>query len=203
MESKIERSGAARQRELNPHRALLDSLMRELFQTERSAELHASKEAQRFGDAPPARALRAVAQHAISVNAELPRLAEARDLPVSRFGRSLGAAFSLGRRWFADPAMEAERSYRATLLGMRHGVDLVRLIRATADAGGDSDLVAWCIEWLAVREPLVEEVCHQLEWFGWHPEPATRHRSRIREMVRRMVARGRSASPELTGARRA
>ena len=185
-----DRPDAQRRRELNPHRTLLESLFHELFQTERSAEIHSPKEAERLGDTAPARALRAVAHHATSVSSELPNLAASRGLPVSKVGSAIGDAFSMTRRLFTDPVMESERSYRATLLGMRHGLDLVRLIRATADAGGDSDLVAWCTEWLSIREPLVEEVCSQLEWFGWHPEPATKHPAGVKGFFKRMLAGG-------------
>lgn len=183
-----DRPDAARPRGLDPHRALLASLFDELFQTERSAEIHPPKEAERLGDTPPAHALRAVAHHAIPVNAELPNLAASRGLPVSKAGSAIGDAFSTTRRMLTDPAWEAERSYRATLLGMRHGLDVVKLIRATADAAGDPDLVAWCTEWLAVREPLVEEVGRQLDWFGSHPEPATRHPAGVKGLLRRIFA---------------
>jgi hypothetical protein len=191
-----------RRRELNPHRALLESLFVELFQTERSAEVHLQKEAERLGDTPPASALRAIAQHAISVNAELPQVAGARDLSTTRLGTAIGDFFSLARRTFTDPVMESERSYRASLLGARHGVDLVKLVRATADAGGDAELVAWCTEWLSVREPLVEAACAQLEWFGWHPEPATRHVGGVAGFFRRLVG-GHPMSELSTGGTRA
>ncbi|UJR83483.1 hypothetical protein [Sandaracinus amylolyticus] len=179
-----------RARELNPHRALLTSLFHELFQTERSAEVHPPAEAARLGNSAPARALRAVSSHAASVRPELPELARRRGLPASKTGTTIGESFSQMRRHLADGSMESERSYRATLLGMRHGVDLVKLIRSAAEAADDRDLVAWCTEWLSVREPLVEEACAQLAWFGWHPESAIQHTGKVRGLLDRLLGRG-------------
>ncbi|AKF03997.1 hypothetical protein [Sandaracinus amylolyticus] len=190
-----------RARELNPHRALLTSLFHELFQTERSAEIHPPLEAARLGNSAPARALRAVSSHAASVRPELPELARRRGLPVSRTGKRIGDSFSWVRRHFTDGVMESERSYRATLLGIRHGVDLVKLIRSAAEAADDRDLVSWCTEWLSVREPLVEEVCAQLAWFGWHPESAIQHTGKVRGLLDRLLGRadrdGSRSSPAL------
>lgn len=180
----------ARRRVPNPHRELLESLFVELFQSERSAEVHPPVEAVPLGDAAPARALRAVSQHALSTREELMEHARRRGLPHSRGGRRIGDAFSWGRRLFTDPNMELERSYRATLLGMRHGLDLVKLLRAAAESSDDAELAAWCTEFLAVREPLVEEVCSQLAWFGWHPERALQHRGRARGLLDRLLGRG-------------
>lgn len=185
-----------RKRVPNPHRELLESLFVELFQSERSAEIHPPVEAVPLGDSAPARALRAVSQHAVSTREELMEHARRRDLLHSRSGRRIGDAFSWSRRLFSDPNMEVERSYRATLLGMRHGLDLVKLLRAAAESADDTELAAWCTEFLAVREPLVEEVCSQLAWFGWHPERAIQHRGRIRGFFDRLFGRGeRAATP--------
>ena len=197
MATKIERKEASRRRELNPHRVLLESLLTELFQSERSAEIHPPKEASRLGDSAPARALRAVSQHARSVRAELRELARERDLSATDGGSRIGDLFSWARRTLSDPLMEEERSYRATLLGMRHGLDLVKLVRATAESADDGELAAWCTEWLSVREPLVEEVCSQLAWFGWHPERALQHPAGIGSWLSRLLGGGRSTRPTL------
>jgi hypothetical protein len=176
-------AGAKRSRELNPHRALLEALFHELAQTERSAEIHPPREADRLGDVPPARPLRALAEHAKQVRSQVAELAHAREVRGTKIGSAVGDLFSIVRRAITDPMMDAERSYRATLLGMRHGVDLVKLMRVTADAGGDAELVLFCDEWLSVREPLVEDVCEQLEWFGWHPERATRQSTGLSDLI--------------------
>jgi hypothetical protein len=147
---------------------LLPSLMTELFQTERSAYRHPIREAKRLGDVPPAIALRAVAAHANEVLDELPKLARARGLAVAGVGTIVGETFSDVRHFFADRLIDRERSYRGTLLGMRHGIDLVRLIGAAAEDEGDTELASWCERWLAIREKLVIGVERELEWFGRH-----------------------------------
>jgi hypothetical protein len=147
--------------------------MRELFQTEESAVSHPRVEAQRLGESsPPARAMLAVAAHAKEVLAELPRLARDHDLPVSTGGLAVGKAFSIVRDSFADLLLNAEKSYRGTILGMRHGVDLVELMRYLAQEEGDLEIEAWCSEWLARRRPLVEATARELSWFAANPDRA-------------------------------
>lgn len=153
---------------------LLPSLVTELFQTERSAYRHPIREATRLGDVPPAIALRAVAAHANEVLDELPRLARARGIAVAGVGAMIGETFSDVRHFFADRLVDRERSYRGTLLGMRHGIDLVRLLRAAAEDEADAELVTWCERWLRVRERLVAGVERELDWFGHHQTFAAR-----------------------------
>jgi len=152
--------------------AWLSSLVRELFQTEQSAKDHPVREAERLGSVPPAEALRAVSAHARRALAELPALVSRHHLPVSNGGRRVGAAFSVVRDHFADLLLSAERSYRGTLLGMRHGVDLVLLIQSVAREQGDPALATWCGNWLERRRPLVEAVARELSWFAANPSCA-------------------------------
>lgn len=158
---------------------LLAGLFRELFQTEHSAKVHPRREARHLGDTPPAAALRAVSEHAAVILGQLPPLAAANQLPVSRAGLSLGALFSLVRETVADRLVESERSYRGTLLGMRHGVDLVKMIRMVADHNGLVEIAGFCTRWLEQREPLVAKVEQQLSWFAHHPDAASHANSRI------------------------
>jgi hypothetical protein len=83
------------------------------------------------------------------------------------------------RRAVFDRMMSREKSYRATLLGMHHGVDCALLTRAAAGVCGRADITSFLTEWLDERRPLVEDCTHQLAWFATHPE----------------IARGRGASP--------
>jgi hypothetical protein len=154
------------------HHELLATLVRELFQSERSADRHPAREAERFGDSAPARALRAVSSHARQVLAELPAVVESARLPDSTAGRTVGEIFSLVRDNVADFLVDAERSYRGTLLGMRHGVDLVRMIQRVADASGQVEIGGFCTRWLAEREPLVHDVEAAMAWFAQHPGEA-------------------------------
>lgn len=157
----------------DPRHAWLSLLIHELFQTEQSAYDHPRVEADRLGDAPPAEILRAVAEHAKLALAELPPLVKRHDLPDSIGGKAVGAAFSTVRDYLADVMLSAEKSYRATLLGMRHGVDLVELIATVAREDGDEELATWCGRWLGHRRPLVEAAARELAWFASHPEHAT------------------------------
>lgn len=152
---------------------LLVSLTHELFQTEHSAEVHPRREAERLGDIPPAEALRAVSAHAHEVLQELPALAKKHGLPDSFAGQAIGEFFSDMRQLLADRLIEPERSYRGTLLGIRHGVDLVALMRQVARARGNGELAEWCATWLARRQPLVDAVAAQLAWFAQFPDQAT------------------------------
>ena len=154
------------------NRRLIHTLFAELFQTERSAELHSQREAQRFACEPPAEALRAVSIHARSALAEIRTLAAAREMSDTRAGAWVGSFFSMVRETVADRLLDRERSYRGTLLGMRHGQDVMRLLELTAEAAGDMALVSYCERWLEVRAPLVDRVATQLSWFARNPERA-------------------------------
>lgn len=175
--------------DLSPsQRTLLNNLTRELFQTETSAVRHSTREANRLGDAPPALALRAVAAHAETILAELPSLAKRNGMIVSKGGAMTGELFSQVRDKVADMLIDSERSYRGTLLGMRHGVDVVRLLEQFAAETGKIDLAQFCAAWLSSRQVLVEKVADELSWFAKNADEAVkmgrplllRHRARER-----------------------
>jgi hypothetical protein len=151
---------------------LLRNLSHELWQTEVSASQHCRREAERLGDAPPARALCRAAQHADQVLEELPALTQGRPLATSSVGGAIGKLFSEVRDTIADKLLTSERSYRGTLLGLRHGIDLVILLRESAQRAGDEKLTAFLDRWLEQRQTLVSEVAAQLAWFADAPERA-------------------------------
>lgn len=151
---------------------LLETLFHELFQAEQSAKVHTLREADRLGEVPPAAALRAVSAHASRIMEELPALAQKCDLPISYLGKTAGFMLSMMRQWVLDHVVEPERSYRVTLLGMRHGVDLVTLISQLAQAGNHRELAQWCSRWLSERAPLVEAAAVELAWFAQSPQEA-------------------------------
>jgi hypothetical protein len=165
-----------------PDDGLLGRLFVEFFQTEESALEHPRIEGERLGESPPARAMRAVSAHAARVRPELRRLAAAEGLSTRSFGKWIGEAFSIARRLAVDRTLDREKSYRSTLLGMYHGVDLVRLLRAAARAQGRQRVASFCEEWLGERAPLIEAASLQLDWFGEHPRIAVqRSTSRLRD----------------------
>ena len=155
-----------------PVQELLHTLFTELFQTERSADVHSTREADRLGGAPPALALRLVAAHAQGAMGEIVELAEARGFADTRAGVGVGSMFSQFRDGLADHLISRERSYRVTLLGMRHGMDVVRSVRFVAEAAGDTGLSTFCQTWLEHRAPLVDRVAAELAWFARNPESA-------------------------------
>ena len=150
----------------------LISLTRELFQTEISASRHCRREARRLTGTGPGYALQAVADHADAVVDELPRLATRNGLPVSRGGRLTGALFSQLRDKMFDMLIDSDRSYRGTLLGCRHGLDVVRMLQQVAVHNGLTDLDAFCAAWLNTRAVLVQKVEDELAWFARHPAAA-------------------------------
>jgi hypothetical protein len=153
--------------------SMLENLARELFQTETSASLHCRREAKRLAGTPPGQVMLEVSEQAAGVLERLPRLAAEHGLPISRGGMFVGAMFSSLRERVADHLMEAERSYRGTLLGMRHGVDVVLLTRHAARQASLPALEAFCDEWLDNRLPLVTKVEEQLAWFATNSHRAT------------------------------
>ena len=187
--------------EADPTRALrnlLRSLTREFFQTETSAVRHCRREAERLGQSPPAQVLREISEQADGVLRELPSLMKAHDLPVSPAGVAVGALFSETRDKLLDRLTRSERSYRGTMLGVRHGVDLVLLYGYTARAGGLYELSAFCERWLAARRPLVARLEESLGWFAQQPTQAVQVARPLlvpRESRRAPASTARAASP--------
>lgn len=151
---------------------LLSRLFIELFQTEESARQHPRVEAERLGDVGPARAMRAVSEHAGRALESLAPLAKAEGLETTSLGARVGDLFSVVRDAFADRTLDREKTYRGTLLGMQHGLGVVALVEASAGAQGRAAIAAWCRQWLAERRPLVEQVTRELAWFAANPERA-------------------------------
>jgi hypothetical protein len=164
--------------------AFLTSLTRELFQTETSAARHCRREADRLGESEPALALRAVADHADAILSELPGLAERNGMPISKGGKMTGALFSQLRDKMFDMLIDSDRSYRGTLLGCRHGLDVVRMLQHLACEMGKPDLDAFCAAWLNTRTVLVQKVEDELKWFAKNPHQALK-------FARPLVASGR------------
>lgn len=168
-----ETSGERARRE--PHskgREVLTNLFRELFQTEQSAVSHPRVEAERLGDVPPAQAMLAVSAHAESALPEIQRLAKERGMVAVEGGKSVGSAFSVLRDSVGDLLLSHEKSYRGTILGMRHGIDLMELIQHVATEQGDLALVAWCRRWIEERRALVDATSRELAWFAMNLDRA-------------------------------
>lgn len=148
-------------------------LCRELSQSEHSAIVHTRREARRLGDVAPAHALRALAEHAQAVRPRFDALvAKRQPMRGIRIGESVGEVFSVLRHALFDRLIDTERSYRGTLLGCRHGVDIVRLLREVALREHDTPIVRFCDDWLVERLGLLERAEQALAYFADQPARA-------------------------------
>jgi len=152
--------------------SLLSRLFIELFQTEESALEHPRIEAERLGDVEPGRAMAAVYEHAARALEGLRELSRSEGLESTSMGIRIGDFFSAVRDAVADRALDREKSYRGTLLGMHHGADLVCLVESFARTHNRAALASWCRAWLDERLPLIERATAALSWFAENPARA-------------------------------
>jgi hypothetical protein len=151
-------------------RKLEQKLCRELSQSEHSAIVQPRREARRLGDVPPAHALLAISEHAKAVRPRLDALIERRTSARGiEIGRALGELFSVVRTFVVDQMIDTERSYRGTLLGLDHGIDIVRMLAVISARDGDEHLAMFCDEWLTQRLALVDRARGELAWFADQP----------------------------------
>jgi hypothetical protein len=148
-------------------RRLLDKLLRELLRSEAQAIEHPPREARRIGETSPVIALRDVAVHSLAMRPRLTLALEGHNLVAGRGG--ISATLSSLRHIVTDRIHDAERAYRAALLDLRHGVDVVRVLREVARLEELFGLIRWCDDWLAARRTLVARVEAQLAWFADQP----------------------------------
>jgi hypothetical protein len=145
-------------------RRLLEKLLRELVRSEEQAVEHAPREGKRIGETPPVDALRDVAVHALSMQPRLQLVLDGHNLAAGRGG--ISATLATLRHLVTDRIHDAERAYRAALLDLRHGVDVVRVLREVARLEELFAVIRWCDDWLAARRTLVARVEAQLAWFA-------------------------------------
>ena len=158
---------------------LRDKLSRELAQAEHDARIHTRREAGRLGDVPPARALLAIADHADEVEMVIEKLIGHRQPIALRLAHAVALAFSNARHYALDRLIRTERSYRMTLLGLRHGLDALRLLREVAAVNHDMKLLKLCDLILVERLCLIEDAELALAWFAEMPELALRSNARL------------------------
>ena len=156
----------------DPRVRLRDKVCRELAQAEHDARLHTRREAKRLGDCPPARALLAIAEHADDVELALVKLTKHRQSIGLRLARIVAKVFSGMRHLVIDRLIDRERSYRATLLGLKHGMDTLRLLREVVTITGDVALLKFCDLVMVERLCLLEDAEQALVWFAEQPEVA-------------------------------
>jgi len=152
--------------------SLLEATLRELFQAESSATQHPRVEASRLGTSPPGDVMEEIALHADSQLEKLDDIALSRGMTPAAAAKTIGSAFSVIRDSFTDLTNTTEQSYRLTMLGVRHGIDLVRILRELAVRAEDAELVQWSEAWLLRRLELIERCEAELAWFVANPERA-------------------------------
>jgi hypothetical protein len=89
---------------------------------------------------------------------------EGHSISVGRGG--ISARLSTLRHLVTDRLNDAERAYRSALLDLRHGLDVVRVLREVARLEELFALIRWCDDWLVARRTLVARVEAQLDWFA-------------------------------------
>jgi len=152
-------------------RELKEKLCRELSQSEHSAIVQPRREARRLGDIPPAHSLLQIAAHAEAMRPRLDALISGRRATAHGIGlgKLVGQVFSTLRHFLFDRMLDTERSFRGTLLGLDHGIDIVRMLSAICERDGDEHLAVFCEEWLSTRIALVEGARCCLAWFTAQP----------------------------------
>lgn len=145
-------------------RRLLEKLLRELVRSEEQTIEHVPREAKRIGETPPLSALRDVAVHAMSMKPRFQQVLDGHSLTTGRGG--ITATLSTLRYIVTDRIHDAERAFRAALLDLRHGLDVVRVLREVARLEELFGLIRWCDDWLPARRTLVARVEAQLGWFA-------------------------------------
>jgi hypothetical protein len=153
-------------------RRLLDKLLRELHRAEAQALEHAPREARRIGETAPVVALRDVGLHALQMKPRLALVLDGHALAPHE-GR-FGTTFSTLRQLVADRVYDAERAFRGALLDLRHGIDIVRVLREVSRLEELFAVIRWCDDWLGARRTLVARVEAQLGWFAEQPQPDPR-----------------------------
>src|ERR1700733_13673525 len=151
-------------------RRCLDKLLRDLVRSEARAIEQAPRTRCLIGDdAPPAIALHDVSVHALAMRPRFDLALEGHELAASS---GFGATFSALRRIVADCVHDAEHSFHDALLQLRHGIDVVLVLREAARLGELFALIRWCDDWLSARRMLVARVAAQLCWFATAPAPS-------------------------------
>jgi hypothetical protein len=144
-------------------RRLMDKLIREIFRAEVQATEHAPREAKRIGETPPVQALRDVGDHAAAMRPRFAQVIERHDVAITRTG--IGATLASLRHLVVDRVIDPERAFRTAVLDLRHGLDVVKLLRELARSEELFGVIRWCDDWLGARRALVARVEAQLVWF--------------------------------------
>jgi hypothetical protein len=148
---------------------MLQSLLRELHDSEEATRRWAIRDARCYDGVELGAPFYALAAHAGASVKSIEEVARARGVRRERATRLVRRLLGRARDLYRVRFHSAERAYRGTISRVRDGIDLARLVRSTAEGGGDHELVRLCDEWLALRIALVETMTEQIEWFADRP----------------------------------
>jgi hypothetical protein len=176
---------------------LREKLCRELAQSEHDAIIHCTREASRYGAQAPGQVLRVIADHARELRPRLEHLWGAKQPVGVRAARAVGELFSAVRHFAIDWMIDAERSYRATLLGLEHGVGVARLLREVFVQQQDYNALRVCDELLEGRTRLLARAADRLRWFAEHPDVALRSSRGKVQMKSRRAAQPRGSASQV------
>lgn len=154
--------------------ALYHKLGRELMQSERSCRVHARREAKRQGPGPAADAMLALAMHADRCEPRLEELIGKPSIGIAA-ARVVAYTFSNVRHGFTDRLLAHERTYRATLLGVRHGLECSYLLSQVAKQADMRGMHGYLQTMLPERAALLDAARDALGWFAQHPRHASEH----------------------------
>jgi hypothetical protein len=144
-------------------RRLIDRLIREVVRAEAQAVEHPVREAKRLREAPPIHVLRDVAEHAAAMRPRFEVMVLDHGLALHRYG--IGRLSTL-RHLVVDRVSDPERAFRTALLELRHGLEVVGVLREAAWTQGFFGVIRWCDDWLSARRTLVARASAQLAWFA-------------------------------------
>lgn len=147
-------------------RRLLEKLLRETVRAEAHAMAAPEREARRAGASPPIHALAEIAEHAEHMQRRFERMLSGHELELYVTRGGLGSTLTSLRHLVVDRVVHAERAYRTALLDLRHGIEVVKLLREITRRQNLFGLVRWCDDWLGARRTLVARAEAQLSWFA-------------------------------------
>ena len=147
-------------------RRLLEKLIREAARAEAQAMEAPEREARRIGASPPVEALVEIADHAELMQRRFERMLDGHELQLHVTRGALGSTMTTLRHLVVDRVVHGERSYRTVLLDLRHGIEVVKLLREITRRQMLFGLVRWCDDWLGARRTLVARAEAQLSWFA-------------------------------------
>lgn len=153
-------------------RRLLEKLVRETARAEAQAMEAPEREARRMGASPPVEALVEIADHAELMQRRFARMLEGHDPALYLTHGGLGTTLTSLRHLVVDRVVHAERAYRTVLLDLRHGIEVVKLLREITRRQMLFGLVRWCDDWLGARRTLVARAEARLSWFAEQELPA-------------------------------